>query len=146
MYVSPVEIFSGATIGKHVRHIYDFYQTIIKGAKDQLLDYNARDRDPLIELSPLHAIQVFTELSKEIFSMDELRFVQIRSDYDPSCDDDRCLVNSSIGRELLYAFDHAVHHLAIIKMGLVIQFPEFIIPSSMGVAPSTVKYQNLKEN
>ncbi|MBL4624563.1 MAG: hypothetical protein JKY42_05430, partial [Flavobacteriales bacterium] len=48
---------------------------------------------------------------------------------------------SSIGRELLYAFDHTVHHLAIVRIGLQLNFSHIVLPQNLGVAPSTIKYR-----
>jgi hypothetical protein len=52
---------------------------------------------------------------------------------------------SSIGREMQYAFDHAVHHLAIIRIGAEIHCPEIVCDPELGVAPSTLKYQKARK-
>jgi hypothetical protein len=36
-------------------------------------------------------------------------------------------------------YDHAVHHLAIIKIGIRCSFPQWIIDRDLGVSPSTLK-------
>jgi hypothetical protein len=53
----------------------------------------------------------------------------------------RPMATSSIGRELLYAYDHAVHHLAIIKLGIKAEIPDVEIDSNIGVAASTLRHQ-----
>ena len=50
-------------------------------------------------------------------------------------------ISSSVGRELMYAYDHAIHHLAMIKIGMQIDFPMIEISKNLGVAPSTLKYR-----
>lgn len=52
------------------------------------------------------------------------------------------IIESTIGREVMYAFDHAVHHMAIIKIGLIENFPDKTIDVNLGIAPSTVRNNN----
>ena len=42
----------------------------------------------------------------------------------------------------MFAYDHALHHLAIIKMGLLSAFPQIKVDENMGVSPATLKNQN----
>jgi len=44
-------------------------------------------------------------------------------------------------RELAYCMDHATHHLAIIKIALIDGGHDIINKSSLGVAPSTIRYR-----
>ena len=46
---------------------------------------------------------------------------------------------SSVGRELGFAAHHAIHHLAMIKIGLRCHFPHIQIDRDLGVSPSTIK-------
>lgn len=50
-------------------------------------------------------------------------------------------VESNIGRELLYVTEHAVHHMAILKMGIVHSFCHIQFEENFGVAESTINYQ-----
>jgi hypothetical protein len=49
-------------------------------------------------------------------------------------------VNSCVERELVYNIEHAIHHMALIKIGLRAEFSSVIIPDSFGVASSTLRY------
>ncbi|MBK7410731.1 MAG: hypothetical protein IPJ40_23365 [Saprospirales bacterium] len=51
-------------------------------------------------------------------ALDENAALPVQADFIPEEEAPRPTVQSSVGRELMYAFDHAVHHLAIVKMGL----------------------------
>jgi len=50
-------------------------------------------------------------------------------------------MNSSYFRELQYNIEHAIHHMAIIKIAIGACFTEVELPANFGVAYSTVRYQ-----
>ena len=50
-------------------------------------------------------------------------------------------IETNIGRELAYNIEHAVHHMAILKIGLAIVAPEVKVPEGFGVAVSTLRYK-----
>lgn len=141
-YSMSLDSFSGSSIGKHVRHIFDFYACVLNGSRCGKLDYNERDRNSLIEQDIIAAKVSFRQLAVEIEKKNINQPLIVVTDFFCNNAVDRPLVNSSVGRELMYAFDHAIHHLAIIKMGIKISFPNLIIPQHIGVAPSTIKYHS----
>ena len=51
-------------------------------------------------------------------------------------------VETSFDRELLYAIEHTIHHMAIIKMGILLHYPNITIPKNFGVAESTIQYKS----
>jgi hypothetical protein len=51
-------------------------------------------------------------------------------------------VNTNYYRELLYNMDHAIHHCAIIRIGLM-SFDHVSIPEGFGIAPSTIRHRSL---
>ena len=54
-------------------------------------------------------------------------------------------INTTLYRELQYNVEHAVHHMAIIKIALINNFGDVEIPASFGIAHSTIKYQRDSE-
>ncbi len=140
-YKQPLSLFSGASFGQHFRHIFEFYECLVKGSDIRKIDYALRKRNPLVEQDVHAAMTAFHQLKEPISSLDESRQLIVVSEYSTSSNENRMLVNSSVGRELMYAYDHAIHHLAIIRMGLQTNCPQVSIPSDLGVAPSTVKYR-----
>jgi hypothetical protein len=54
---------------------------------------------------------------------------------------DNLLVQSTIGRELIYNIEHTIHHLAIVKIALKSSIPGMHLPEHFGVAPSTIRYR-----
>ena len=144
-YQRPLSLFSGATLGQHFRHIFEFYECLVKGVKAGQIDYARRVRNPLVEQDLTTAREAFRSLISPISSLEENHLIQIVSEYSSDTDEERMTVQSSVGRELMYAYDHAIHHLAIIRMGLQTECPEIQVHPNLGVAPSTVKYRKTME-
>ena len=140
-YSQPLDVFNGSTIGQHFRHILDFYNCVLKGAKNGELNYCHRDRSLSIEKNSEQAREAFIELQREIDKLSDDTPIKVVTDFHTEMTEDDVIVNSSIGRELMYAYDHAIHHLAIIKIGIRQNFKSYEIDDNLGVAPSTVKHK-----
>ena len=141
-YGKPLHLFNGSSIGQHFRHIFDFYNCLCNGASDGRIDYANRERDALIESDPLYAASVFNSILHICDLLNESATVKVVADFSSEENTDRPIVSSTVARELMYAYDHAVHHLAMIKMGLKVACPEIEVDKNIGVAPSTVKHWN----
>jgi hypothetical protein len=141
-YALNLDIFNGSSVGMHIRHIFDFYDCIVNGCNCDSIDYNQRERNPNIEQNRVSAISAFTQLASIAKGLNDANTINVVTDFSIDENEQRPSVTSSIGRELMYAYDHAVHHLAIIKMGIKSSFPEVVLDSHIGIAPSTIKYQS----
>ena len=139
-YSKGMEIFNGSTLGKHFRHIYDFFNCLVHQCNCNEVDYAKRLRDQQIETDRQYAIHQFEELSKEISCLDETLSIEVYTDFELP-DGQRPKVRSTIGRELMYAYDHAVHHLAIVKIGVKSIHPDLPLNKDIGVAASTIRHQ-----
>ena len=62
--------------------------------------------------------------------------MKVKAEY--GCDE-RPDYHSSLSRELLFVYDHAIHHLAIIRIGLTCHFSYVNMHRDLGVSPSTIK-------
>ncbi|MEO1261245.1 MAG: hypothetical protein AAFZ15_20750 [Bacteroidota bacterium] len=144
-YGQPLQLFNGSSIGQHFRHIYDCYNCLYQGIEYGRVDYAKRERDALIETDPNHATGKFTELLTGVGALNEDQSVNIVADFSSELNASRPVVTSTIARELMYAYDHAVHHLAMIKMGLKEICPNVEVNKNLGVAPSTVKHWKQKQ-
>jgi uncharacterized damage-inducible protein DinB len=130
-----------ATIGGHYRHCLDHFQSVIDALDGDELDYDNRRRDPRIENDRAFALaitrRIFTACS-DIPSEWLTRPVNVRSKL--SCgDEDAPVALSTLGRELMYAVAHAIHHYALI--GVMCGMLDVPMPPGFGVAPSTLKHQ-----
>ena len=135
-YSEKIEVLSGASIGQHVRHILDFYLCILNRG-DGIISYDRRRRDTQTENKPEYALEVCGMIREQIPVFDTGEPVTIISEFNGSVQQNA----SSIGRELIYALDHTVHHLALIRIGLRIVAPHIEISENLGVAPSTIQYR-----
>ncbi|MFK7946965.1 MAG: hypothetical protein AB8G11_05200 [Saprospiraceae bacterium] len=140
-YSQPLNTFNGSSIGQHIRHIVDFYLCLINGLEAANINYDKRKRNPNIEKDCLMAKGMMAMIGKRIQTIDIEKSVMVCSSFVANENVELKLIPSSIGRELMYAYDHAIHHLAIIKIGMKIHFPEISISKDLGVAPSTLKYR-----
>jgi hypothetical protein len=136
-YSRPLELLSGSTIGQHNRHILEFYQCFIEGKSTQEIDYDLRKRNLSIETNIDFATQIIDEINETIANTTDNTVILKFHNGDESQ-----TISSSIERELVYNIEHAIHHMAIIKIALKSVFPEISLPPNFGVAPSTVKYQS----
>ena len=143
-FKKPLNIFDGSTLGQHFRHIFNFYDSILNTDRQKAIDYGARNRDVQLEQDPKLSKHVFEKVNKGINDLNENEAVKVKADFSANLKVKRPVLASTIGRELMFAYDHAVHHLAIIRIGLKNDFPDIVIDKTLGVAPSTIKYEQTK--
>lgn len=139
-YAQPLALFNGSSIGQHFRHIVDFYGCLLRGLQEGRIDYAQRQRDLMVETEPAHAAEVLAGFMSAIQLVDEGRGIHVVADFSSDFNEERPVIQSSVARELMYAYDHAVHHLAMIKMGLKAAVPHVTVDPNLGVAPSTIKH------
>lgn len=135
-YRRPLEEFDGSTLGQHFRHILEFFQCLDKGVGQGMVDYASRERNLLFEDNPAIAAAAFSDFLRMLDNNSGELPVVVKAEFGGS---DRPVYQSTLGRELLFVYDHAIHHLAIIKIGIRCQFPDIRIDKDLGVSPSTIK-------
>ena len=54
-------------------------------------------------------------------------------------------VASNFERELVYNIEHAIHHMALIKIGIKEVAPQLQLPEGFGVANSTIRHKKQQE-
>lgn len=141
-YAQPLQLFNGSSIGQHFRHIVDFYGCLSRGVAEGRVDYAQRQRDTRVETEPGYAAGVLQGFYDKMKEMEETAIIEVVADFSSDFNETRPVVQSTVGREMMYAYDHAVHHLAMIKMGLKASAPHIEVDRNLGVAPSTVKHWN----
>ena len=108
------------------------------------VDYDKRSHDKVLEENRVLAIEKMNSLSLEIMAISQDQPITMYANY--SIDgNDPVTIDTTLFRELQYNIEHAVHHMAIIKIALLNAFSEVKIPESFGVAYSTIKYQRDSE-
>jgi uncharacterized damage-inducible protein DinB len=135
-YTASLPVLSNSSVGKHVRHIVEFYQCLTNGLSGGCVNYDNRERNLLLETK-----RECTQNAIKII----INYVTIIQDnpllLSHTYNDTVSTLNTSVFRELAYNIEHTVHHLAIIKIGINSNFAEVSLPQNMGIANSTVKYQ-----
>lgn len=125
-------------VGKHMRHIMDFYTIFLKGLPGGTIDYDNRQRFPELESSRAAAIARLREIMAEMETIENLdRVVMSKTDghrRDPSA----AFSPSTVGRELQFLAFHTVHHFAMVAM--ILDRQGFKTPEAFGIAPSTLAY------
>ncbi|MFY0651373.1 MAG: DinB family protein [Cyclobacteriaceae bacterium] len=141
IYNSPSISLSGVTIGQHVRHALEFFDCLINAAPSGVVNYDNRKRDLSLEQNPQLALAELEKIKKEIISATIHQNLTLELSYHHT-DNDLIEVSSCFDRELVYNIEHAIHHMALIKIGLREVAPETDIPDGFGVANSTIRFQN----
>lgn len=139
-YARPVVVLSGNTVGKHVRHILEFYELLVNSAQTGRLNYDRRQRDLRLETDTDEAIQRIDSLDRAIHRLDLNQPLQLEADLSTS-GDASVQIPSSFARELHHNIEHAIHHMALIQVAIRDSFPFVELPAHFGVAYSTVQYQ-----
>lgn len=127
------------SIGGHIRHIIEHYESLILRESDQI-NYDLRKRDEYLE-------QNANEVERRVrLLIQELRgniLLQIEDPVSVSCSGgshgEHLFANlSSVGRELCFLNSHCIHHLAIIKP--ICNQLDIPMDQYFGYAPSTIAY------
>jgi hypothetical protein len=140
-YSRPLDLLSGASIGQHTRHILEFYDCLIAQHETGEVNYDIRERDNQIETDPQFAMSVIDRICEVLPACDPDQVLILAHGYD-TAGDQLVRVKTTFARELVYNVEHAIHHLAMIKIGLKILSPAMKLPSEFGVAPSTIRHKN----
>lgn len=141
LYLRESPYIQHASIGMHVRHIIEFYQELLEGYSSGIVDYDQRQREKELETDREQAIKRVSFLKKQLRQLKEDRYLGVRVTMSSEENESR-IVSSSLYRELAFNAEHAIHHLAIIRIGISMENPDFIIPENLGFAPGTIRHLN----
>lgn len=136
------ELVAPHRVGGHLRHVLEFYECFLDGVESSYIDYDARQRDPLVETSRQAAASKVCSLIRRLDETAILRrdspvFVRMESSETERPPD--VFLLSSMCRELQALSSHTIHHFALIAMTLrVMGFP---VGAEFGMSPSTLRYR-----
>ncbi|MEJ1236925.1 hypothetical protein WBG78_02285 [Chryseolinea sp. T2] len=138
-FTRPATTLSNSTVGQHVRHTLEFFLCLEKGIEGGVVNYDKRLHDRLIENDKLVALSTIERIRRVVESMCEKPLL-LEVGYDVA-NDNFVTVETTAMRELVYNIEHAVHHMAIIKIG-VREIANYLeLPADFGIAASTIRYQ-----
>ncbi|MBC8154984.1 MAG: hypothetical protein H7Z72_18975 [Bacteroidetes bacterium] len=139
-YAQPLDLLFGVSVGKHYRHVLECYAIVITGYRTGHINYDRRVRQMALESNPRFAIDTMRQMAGQLRQCHSDRPLHFEASYSPDPVTD-VSISTTFFRELLYNIEHAVHHSAIIRIGLETAFPHVTIPANFGVAYATVQYQ-----
>ena len=135
-YNTTLTTLKGASIGKHIRHIVEFYECLLFNNFDNIVNYDTRKRNLLLEENVKYTDDFITEIIDALIKVDNNSRVLLVSKYQ----DENISMESSIYREITYNIEHTVHHLAIISIAIPIHFDYINLSANFGYAESTINY------
>jgi len=144
-YTAELKLLNENTIGKHVRHIIEFFEILVEGTKKGLINYDKRKHLSKYETDTEVALNKIKQLMVGIDDMQGGDEMILEVSYTKSDEDSIC-IKSSVNRELVYNIEHAIHHMAIIKIAVQTYFPKVQLTENFGVAYSTVRYRRSSIN
>ena len=135
-YTRPVHHLADATIGAHTRHVIEMLDCVLKGYETGQIDYINRTRNLQLETDQQLAIWEIERLKTSIRREDKPLDVVSESYNGDGVE----MLKSSFLREMAYITEHTIHHMAIIKAGLI-ELRSAALTETFGVAYATLKYR-----
>jgi hypothetical protein len=138
LYTMPCPKMKNASVGQHVRHIIELFQGLENGYEKGIINYENRKRDKQIETDKQLAIELLNSMAANLDRPDKDLIMETC----PGENDDDCiLIKTNYQRELAYNLDHAIHHMAMIRIAIN-ELSDLDIPENFGKAFSTIKFNN----
>lgn len=136
-YKMPCRVLYEASTGQHLRHVIELFTELNKGYDSGTVNYDLRQRNLAIETDREYAMAEMKSVLHQLVKPNKP--LELQGDY---ATEDTMLtsVSTNYYRELIYNFEHTIHHMALIKSGLT-EMPGVMVPGDFGVAMSTLKYR-----
>ncbi|MBM3177231.1 MAG: hypothetical protein FJZ78_04410 [Bacteroidetes bacterium] len=139
-YARPLDLLHGSTPGQHVRHIAEFLLALEKGYGLGVVSYDLREHNKEMETSKRFVLDALQSAKLFFESCLEDRPLVLESMHDKA-DNNWTSVSTGYFRELLYVIDHAIHHMAILRMAIAQISPDIKLDADFGMAFSTLHHQ-----
>jgi hypothetical protein len=138
-FSKPSPSLSQSTVGQHLRHTIEFFVCLETGFHTGLINYDKRAHDRLIESDKFLALASIQRIRNFVASISSDQSLKLEVGYDR--DTEACvIVETNYFRELTYNIEHAVHHMALIKIG-VREIASYVkLPADFGIAVSTLRH------
>ena len=136
-YVHQCQTLTGATIGKHVRHVIELFQSLQNGYEHGIVNYDSRKRDIRIENEKQLALSLLNEIRADLNKKD--KDLSLETSYDEDSGE-VVFIKTNYNREIVYNLEHGIHHMALIRIGIN-EVSSVELPENFGVAPSTIRYR-----
>jgi hypothetical protein len=137
-FVKVCPILGNVTIGQHVRHTIEFFLSLNEGYKSGVINYDKRAHDKMIETDRILALASIGRIRQFISSASNRKLI-LEVGYERHSND-HTSIDTNFFRELSYNIEHAVHHMAIIKIGVRAVAAYVQLPADFGIAVSTLRF------
>jgi hypothetical protein len=137
-FTRPLPVLLENSIGKHYRHIIEFFEVMIAGAEKGEINYDDRKHDPALEQSREKCLERLRGI-RNALTLGPARRMKLSGSYTREADT-RFALFTNLMRELVYNIEHAIHHMAIIRIALQHEFPDIQVSREFGYAYSTLKH------
>jgi len=141
-FTRPAVTLSNSTIGQHIRHTVEFFLCFETGYSDGVINYDKRGHDRLIESDKYIALAAIGRIREFVAAFTE-KPLTLEVGYD-LVNDDFITIETTATRELVYNIEHAVHHMAIMKIGIREIATYIKLSPDFGIAASTIRYKDSK--
>lgn len=139
-FAAPSPALSNSTIGQHLRHTIEFFICLEQGFDKGIINYDKRAHDKLIESDKFLATAALQRIQEFVETSRPEKLLTLEVGYDLATDA-FVTVQTNYTRELVYNIEHAVHHMAIIKIGIREVAPYVTLPADFGIAASTIRHK-----
>ena len=137
-YIRRSSLLNSSTIGQHVRHTLEFFICLIDGMPNGVVNYDDRKRDNMIEEDVDFACKVIRGIHDFVETQNSNPDLTLKANFGSPEEAEVCIPSNYL-RELTYNIEHAIHHMALIRVA-VAEFCDYVkLPEDFGVASSTVR-------
>lgn len=139
-FVRPSTALGGSSIGQHIRHTLEFFVCLESGFDRGVVNYDNRAHDKLIEKDKTRALATLVGIRNFIIiNNSDNKSLILEGIYDQDSTE-VYTIGTNFYRELAYNIEHAIHHMAMIKIGINEVASYVKLPAGFGVAASTIRY------
>jgi hypothetical protein len=139
-FTKPSQALSNATLGQHLRHTLEFFLCLEKGFEVGVINYDKREHDKLVESDKFLALATIGRIREFVGKQKADKSLMLEVGYERHTENTTSVATNYF-RELTYNIEHAIHHMAIMKIGVREVAPYVKLAEHFGVAVSTVRYQ-----
>jgi uncharacterized damage-inducible protein DinB len=139
-FARPLGELSNATFGQHIRHTLEFFICLFDARNEGVVNYDQRNHDTLIETDKKLARSIISSIIEFLDKNQDDFELTLEANYTEEEGKDNRM-KSSFYRELAYNIEHAIHHMALIKVAVNQSLNYIQLPENFGVASSTIRYR-----
>jgi hypothetical protein len=139
-FVTPSAALSRSTVGQHLRHTLEFFVCLEAGVQSGTVNYDKRAHDKIIESDKFLALAAIHRIRDFVHQQPLHQHLKLEVGYERDSEE-AVTLDTNYLRELTYNIEHAVHHMAIMKIGVREVAPYVTLPPDFGIAVSTIRYQ-----